>query len=678
MYREPANSPFVPKIQQQLIERDKPEQSYKPQEYPPKKYPPPSGPGGQPGGQPVVDLKVWQSKPPPKPMVSRDKIPPVMYMPSLAQAQTPYFPPQFNPNWPYYTPQVVSPVVKQYSINNGPFVNYTTLSVIKEDALPEQFSNTSNTLGERLNIYNFVRSVFVRHHDGEDIDLDGKGTNSLLSYLKFMELNPYTSINNPNNPYIGLPDDMLIYRSCYPIRYDQSTNRVQCAPNSIGMNIRIYKLTNAEYNIQKLEQKNFYDFNVWREIVYYEYVREQIIKTKICPNFALLYCYYISEKCNVDFNKVKLLKRKPSSLIPDPQRGATLPCETGNCPPFIPQPKNTLKNTLNAIESVLDKNSGKGLVALTEGPTYNMYGWSSKQYQGTLNANVHTMVNTGYHKSEVWMSVLFQLLVALYVMQLHKIAFNNFSIEDNVYIKDISEHDNVVMYWKYRINEFDYYIPNYGYLLLIDSNFKDLESSHQTFNTSTNKKFKIYGSIFKDSATDAEIQKKCFDAFRTAFNTNSFTKAFTNFGGTKPPEDILALIKRIHDDASTNGANQDISHYIYTYMGKLLNNRVGTYLTEIEGKNVRKDDTKEFKQGQIVVQEIQNETYKFAIYVSQNNNQVTILTKEDQNKNDMIEKKVAKDVLFNYSRYDNIVQNYKPMEANLNEEELLETYVVGK
>ena len=657
MYREPVNSPFVPQIQKDLVYSKVDDQQFPPKKYPPTNQGQAQAQGlaqqAQVGNQ-IVDLKVWQQKQPSKLPISRDKIPPVMYMP--IQGQSPYFPPQFNPQWPYfYNPQVVSPVVKQFSINNGPFVNYSTLSVIKEDVLPPEFSNTSNTLGERLNIHNFVRSVFVKHHDGEDIDLDGKGRNSLLSYLKFMELNPYSS-SLSKNPYRDLPDDMLIYRSCYPIRYDHTTNMIQCAPNSIGMNIRIYKLTNIEYNIKKQAQAKFSDYNVWRELAYYEYIREQIIKRKICPNFTLMYCYYISEKCNIDFNKVKVLRSKDSSLMPGPS-GQIIE-QRGN----LVEGSRSCPNPLD-----LNSNSGKGVVVLTEGPTYSMYGWSSKSYLG--NGNVHTMVNTGYHTSEVWMSILFQLMVALYTLQIHGISFENFSIENNVYVKDISEHENVVMYWKYKINEFEYYVPNYGYLLVVDSNYKD-----------TNNNFKIHSNIFKEGVYDETALKNLtFESFKNSINPNSFDKAFTNFGGTKPPSDIIELLKRIYNDASSSNSNKDIGYYIYSYMGSLLNNRVGTLLTDLELKNVRReDDSKPYKPGQIVLHEVRNGLYKFVIFVSQNGNEATILTKEDQTKKDIIQSKVGNDKLFSYSKYDAIVQNYKPMVTNLNEDELLETYVVGK
>lgn len=610
-------------------------------------------------------------------------------------AQSPYFPPQYNPYWPYYIPQTMNPIIKTYNINaGGPTADHTKLSMIYEDVLPsKQFANTSNTLGERLNIYNFVRSVFIKINDGEDIDIDGRGDNSLLSYLKFMELNPYNSNQFTNNPYKGLPDDMLIYRSCYPIRYDERTNNIQCAPNSIGMNIRIYKLSIIEYNIKKSQNTVYYDYNIWREVAYYEYVREQIIKRKICPNFVLLYAYYICERCNIDFNKLSQLKGKPQYSQPKQTVNPTVLAQITR--PVIPlQNKNTLEliqpiQPQQPIEligqpptpkikpnlPIIDENafSGRGLILLTEGPTYNLYGWASKTYK--VEGNIKRMVNTGYHKSEIWLSILFQMMTALFVLQLHKIAFDDFTVEDNIYIKDISQHENITTYWKYRINNLDYYVPNYGYLVMIDSNYKDIDNQSTLINQQNLKKFKIYSSLFP-GISENEINIKCFEAFKNTFNPNSFTKSFANVGGANLPEDILSLLGEIYSSATMTNSKTNIDYYISMFMRKLMNNRIGTYLSEIESRNVRKDDVRSFQSGQIVVNEVQNETYKFVIYLESEERSAIILTKED-GKNDIIEKKIPIDTLFNYSRLDNIVQNFKPTEASLNEEDLLETYIIN-
>ena len=47
------------------------------------------------------------------------------------------------------------------------------------------------------------------------------------------------------------------------------------------------------------------------------------------------------------------------------------------------------------------------------------------------------MVSTGYHTEDVWFSMIFQMLVGLSVLQDKNIHFHNFSLEDNIFVKDI-------------------------------------------------------------------------------------------------------------------------------------------------------------------------------------------------------------------------------------------------
>jgi antirestriction protein len=551
-------------------------------------------------------------------------------------SKSPFYPPQYSsvPGGPnghqpiHYGAPPDMPLVKNYTINvSGPTADHSKVSAIYEDVLPiNQFSNTSNTIGERINIYNFVRSVFIKEGDGEDIDIQGSGRNSLLSYLKFIELNPYNPNQVSMNPYKGLPNNMIIYRSCYPIRLHQSSNSVQCAKNSVGMNIRIYNLTMDEYNVKNNNEFSYHNFDSWREIRYYEYIREHIIKQKVSPNFVTMYGYYVCEKCDIDFDKIANIKgnkiEKQDKYIKEYEENkkiVNMEENVINTLNTINPSNNNLKpidvnfnnkqiggNAIEALQvrDLMKQNpdlktppfitykingkstSGKGIVALTESPNYNLYSWASRTYES--EGNVKRMINTGYHKSEVWQSILFQLMAALYVMQIHCVQFTKFSIMDNVYIKDISTHGNITRYWKYLINGVEYYIPNHGYLLMIDSNYKDMEQGNFTLGKSDNKKcYKIYGNLFRDDDKDCPensvIKKMVFSAFKNVFNSNTFSKAFTNMGGTPPPEEINSLLDKIYQDASTTD-NIDISRFIYKYMGKFLNNRVGTLLKENEKK----------------------------------------------------------------------------------------------
>jgi len=654
-----------------------------------KEKTPPLTQNYNPSQKPLVDLQVYEpTKPKPKRNVN-----PALYMP--INTQHPFMPPQYQmPGSMVYGPPNQMPIIKNYSINvSGPIADHGRVNAIYEDILPtKQFAGTLNTLGERLNIDHFVRSVFIKQYDGEDIDLEGSGENSILSYLKFMELNPYNTNHFTDNPYKSLPDDMLIYRSCYPIRFDRKEHAIQCAKNSIGMNIRIYRLTENEYNAKRENVKNYSDYEVWRELMFYQYIKEQILKENICPNFPLLYTFHICENCNIDFDKIIKIKGKYREHVSKYTKDVLNP-------QFPNQQQLDSKVIFNNVHarttepSYLKKNdqiitvnnngeaySGKGLIGLTEAPNYSIYAWASRTYK--QDGNIRTMVNTGFHKPDVWESILFQLMSALYVLQIHGIAFNDFDLENNVYIKDLTTHGNITKYWKYIINGFEYYIPNHGYLLMIDSNFRDINKSQMLIKPSGNKHHKIYSNIFandNETYSSQDIKKLTFNMFKKCFNPNSFSTSFVNIGGSKPPDSIKNLFTEIHRHAVSNNSH-DIGYYIHTYMRKFMNNRVGTFLKDTEINNVMDNNLANIKNGQMISYQVHNETYKFGIFMGQDKTQgrVRILTRKEPKNPIIIEKSIPSGLLREYSRYDDILQNFKPGESNLNEDDLLETYSINK
>lgn len=674
---------------------------------------------------PLVDLQVYPAPKPksgPKPSVD-----PTLYLPMYNK--TPFLPPQYQlpgANPYYFVPNTQMPFIKQYNINvSGPVTDHGKIGTIFEDVMPTaQFSNTFNTLEERIDITHYIRHTFLNGKpDGSDIDLEGAGDNSLLSYLKFMELNPYNTNHFSNNPYKGLPDDTLIYRSCYPIRYDRYSNSVQCAKNSVGMNIRIYRMSIGEYRIKQSDNTNYYDYDLWREIEYYQYIRNNIIKQKVCPNFVSMHAYFISENCNIDFDKILQLKGKyrtdqnkddqtrlgkslysiinkahdyfDKKLDENSRNYKPLVLNGGNQNQnqnqnqvgqgfFMPNKRIENNDKYKAIGPDLNDQDyvGTALVSLTESPTYNFLAWASKTYE--LEGNRRINIHTGFHKTEVWYSILFQLMVALHVMQKEGIAFRNFYLEENVYIKDIEIHGNIRKYWKYIINGYEYYVPNYGYLLMIDSNYKDIENDDVSLGTSKKKKFKIYSNIYeKDNYRQEDISDLCFKGFQKAFSPNSFSNSFINKGGIKPKEEIIRLLEDIYKEAMTK-KEKKVIYYINKYMRMFLNNRIGTYLNSAEKNLVRIDDPAEFEEGQIIVHRIQHDTFKFVLFKSSNGTVANILTQKEGSRtqakskiNNIIKEQVPITSLFNYSKQENIMQLFKPNEANLNEDDLLETYIIN-
>lgn len=750
-YIEPRNNPAVPNEAKQIFGQRKAEN-------PPREI------------TPTINFQYYQPpKPKDKGLQGQQMYPQYSQQMMLPAMYPGYFGFPYSRPLPQY---VLPPVVKNIHITtDGPTARHQRLALIHEDVMPAKpFVPSSTTLGERLNMYQFIRSSIFSNTDGEDISMDGTesvqsgGAQSLLSYIKFGDLNPYNTYKLSNNIYRGMPEGYLIYRTCYPIR--ESEGSAICAKDSTGVNVRIYKMLEGSFLVNKINPDSFSKYDEWREVAFYEYLRENIIKKKICPHFTTLYGYFISEKCNIDFDAIEEAKfgskkmetgvepqyitqieldekKNKDCTIDDKQlqvKKAFVESldEEGNFVETIISTKDdtVYKNSSN-LEKVLNPLSvyttmynakniaknpdsgfnpfktsygnipkdqpiskirytnkdnvivevnpyaylGKSLVLLTESPTYNLIGWATKTYQ--QSGNVKEMVNRGIHTENEWMNVLFQMMIALYVMQINGVFIRNFSIENNVMIKDLTLRGAITNYWKYKINDMDFYLPNLGYLVLIDSNYKDLDNntalkSESTFNkipiTNT---YKVDGKFLgKDcKLNEKEIKDSVFEMFKNSFNVNIFDKTFDKNSGCRPDGKIIDMMTAIYNE-SMGDNNKDIAPYIIKYMTKFLHNRTGTYLREAESLNIRRDDTREFKKGQLVVYEDGYGTFKFVIYLDTENGKSRILTKGDTTDDDITIQTVPVTSLFNYSRAEPIAQNYKPNEANLNDDDLLETYVI--
>ncbi len=547
-------------------------------------------------------------------------------------------------------------IVKQYNMNTaGP----VELGVIYEDQLPN-IPSTSKSIGERLTQSNYVRSVMFGSGDGNDVSLTGEGDESLLSRVKLNVLNPYNIYRLSNNPYKGLPKDFIIYNSCYPIRKNtRPGDSIICARGSMGVNVRIYRLDEQAYLLTKMEgndKGSIMDHDQWRDITFYEYVREYIIKKKICPHFTVLYGYYLSSRSNVDFDRINQYRDKEEKYTI-----RTEPATQGKNQGYVIEMKKRHKDDFN-----------KSLVALTESYNYNIFGWATKQYSGVGNRK--QMVLTGFHTEDVWMSILFQIMVAINVMQLKGIVINNFSLESNVYIKDLFTGGRVSNHWEYRINGIRYYLPNIGYIVMIDSNFRDLEDKTGFTLGHGVKEPKISGKMFGEGTIgEGIINSQNLLALFNAMNPDNFGQDFVNSGGVRPPTEVLEIMKNICEEINSTQIH-NISYYIEKFMRKFMNNRIGTYLKESEEKNIRKNGTNQFKRGDMIVFESEQGVPTFGTYIDTSDSGIaTILTKEDIEYKDIIETNMAESSIFEYIRTEPIQQN---ITENTNFTDTIETYII--
>ena len=853
----------------------------------------------QPTQQPTINFQYTQPMPPkPKPSVAPnfDLKNFVTYMSpdiNTAMRYSGYVNPGMGYGMPGIVPGMANPiVVKNYNIENpGIDGDQRRMSMIYEDVLPfKKFEPSYSTIGERLEDYNFIRSSIFNNTDGDDIDLHNMSTNSLMNYIKFdaTNVNPYNVFKFPyidgNSPFKGLPSGFVIYMAGYPVKHNEITGQVDYAKNHTNINVRLYKLLEGSWSINKYNSKRnsrskFFDYDEWRDVAFYEFVREKILKKKVCPNFITMYGYFISNNSMIDYDSIVGKNKKANKTIqngPDtnydfidkqtlkdldcdkkkkkddnekykvlkieyfdredsrykivkmnetskpcddmfhiieikegdelgdynensniykiekideikegenksniyritkitsddfdindgqkrykiektkkmdkhkylytiiklhdlenddgvndiPYEGQDIPLlndkhykydgkqnQLKNCVPkdefgnsTVPiyvdnennhsyikadlslytekGPENNqdgfygaklAKNSKTVLKYNDDAYLGKSLVVLTESPTFSIFGWASRTY--VEKGNIFDMVGRGIYNYNTWINVMFQIMVALYVMQINNFYFENFDIEKNIYIKKLPQKGPVTEYWKYVINGIEYYIPNLGYLVLIDTNFKDVDYSNDInfFSNKKSKEHKIVGEIFGDSDIDKkDFKKNTFKMFVQAFDPNNFGRYSKKYGIVQPPAEIIEKMSKIHSEAS-KGENIDIEYYIIKHMIKFINNRIGTQLKESEVDNIRSNTDKNYKKGNILVTQSEAGKYKFVMFHSVKNGMANIFTKENNKDKDFIVVQIPTASLKSYNSEEIIEQKYKIDEENLAEDSLIETYVI--
>lgn len=615
--------------------------------------------------QPLIDLQIYPEAIK-KPMPLAPKQPSLPFQPFTFS--TPFMPPQIQSNLNNFMRNYDTPFIyKDYHINlGGPNGDHLVGSMIYEDALPpSEIYSSYKTLKERNVLCEYIRGTFIKLDEGELVDWSG-GPNSLNSRLKLIELNPYNTNSLSSNPYIGPPEEFKIYKSCYPIIYDKQSTMVQCNKSSTGLNVRIYDLNLEEYIVkyynvdQKIDslkknpeitkkiediinnintnttttkttsakttttittinkKSNDYNYNVWREIYYYAWIRNKINFNYISPNFISSYCYFITQ---------------------------------------------------DATKNVIGDKTNYKLTLLTESPNYNIYQWASNLY--SQDKGIRKMINSGYKTESHWKSVIAQILIIFYIMDKHKFTINEMNIESNFYIKILNVYGDNKQFWQYTIDNIDFYIPNFGILVMLDHNYKKL----------SDKSYKkiLMNDVFVDDVNN--IQQTILNNAIKCLDSNNFGSNFTKNGGVELPENVKIYLndinKKLTDCKSSIPVNLWID-VIKTYLLDYVHNRVGTPIRDIEVNYINKFDTgpKKFKVGELVAQEVKYNTYKIllVIDISSSNLECVSRNKSDTNKIEKIS--VSDDLLYHYSEYDSIKQDSKPGEPFIGNENIIERYIL--
>ena len=549
---------------------------------------------------------------------------------------TPYYPPQISTHIQKMMQDYATPFIyKDYNINiGGPNANHGLAQMLYEDLLPSPEVYTSyKTMGERNALFDYIRGSFIKVEEGELVDFSG-GKRSLNSRLKLLNLAPYNTNKYDNNPYKALPYGMLLYNSCYPITYSKN-GCVECNKNNVSINVRIYDLSLDEYayidnnaynDIKNITKKNmteefriniFKKSNTLREKKYYEFIRNEINKDKICPNFVESYCYFLCIDANFDYSKTGL-----------------------------------------GLNREIKTKANKSLIILTESPNNNIYDWASNH--SIMEKNIEKQVSTGYKTPEMWNDVLFQMVISFYMMYSKKFTFVDMKIQNNFYIKDINLVTETINFFKYVIDDIEYYIPNHGYLLMVDSDNHDIAGKTDTI--------KIIAEFLQDKEQD--IYDNIYKNMLNCINHSSFT----NTSIVQPNGTILTIINKLNDIILKSKKRENIlKEIIPQIFCNYMHNRIGETLYYNEMNYISKIK-KKLKKGELFCIKLKNEDgkYKICLCISNDSSGIYYI---DNIKLFNKQQLLTNDYEHLTSNFD-IKQNKNINEPYLSNDNLIETYYI--
>ena len=509
-----------------------------------------------------------------------------------------------------------------------------------------------------------------------------KGQRSILEYIKILNLNSQKYSIVEKNPYLILPKNLLIYNTCYPIVRDVITGTAICAKNSVGIQIRIYALNIAEFASHATRDELYKQYDVWRELLFYEKIREDILKKKICPHFPILYGYFTSPNEDVDFFKLskntvnerdRITKEYQTFLF---REGIIKPIlNPNNRPQYVATPRYIRDIFIplpDEIDPKLQRYSGQCLVLLTESSTYNIYMWASRQYDTHGVAN--KMTNHGFHREYEWSNVFFQLGVACAVMQKYKIYVSDMSLKDNVYIKDLHLDGNNMGYWRYVIDGISYYLPNIGYLLMVDSNFKD-KNKDGLINENTKRNYKItIGDLFEKN-DPATLDNMIYENFKNLFNPNNFSQEYLSNNVNQPPDEIMTMLGNIQNETEKN-----INKIVAKYFPQFLHDRIGTNLNDKEIPNLKAVNDV-FRVGELVALIVASEVYVWVMVdsINTNNQTLRVFNRETNPTTGIISSEYRDIPMSSVKQYPSLItiDHVFKAENRIVDSELLETYIIN-
>jgi len=565
---------------------------------------------------------------------------------------------------------------KIVNINFGDrFSNFGALDRLYEDYLPGGIKRfTATTIYERNNLIQFVRNSIIKQTDGEKMSLTGK-QDVLLSYIKIVNINPY---NKNVNPFSNLAMNFLLYTAAYPIKYNETNSKIEIGNPAMGINVRIYGLSELDIKSEIFDNVHR---NVWRELKYYIFVKDNIINKKISPNFISPILHKIDPDCKINWKELESVKYQnlPNAVL-EIIRNNSYKIDMEKDTSVFNILKKYYRDTqqyelLEYIENVIedkaklqsdlrgnkyyikngrkvfisddainqipvninfdDKLTKDALILLTEAPTTNFKQWCSITREPFGAA--YRMTSSGFHTSKIWKCIIFQLVYIFAVLEENLIYMEEISLDDNFYIKDIVINPSIIGSWIYKIDDLEFYLPNYGYILMFDSKFSDPRSK--------DKKYKILSTIFNKNITtdDTQIYNNNLDRdkikikiqnkFRQIIDPNNFCRYAKISGMNFIDNEIIELLNELntnfikHENIIELFTKTTIFHFY-------LHNRIGSYLTKIEKDNINQFlNNNIIKKGDICIHKVEN-YYKWALCMNKSEDygriDFEIMTMENQ------------------------------------------------
>ena len=483
---------------------------------------------------------------------------------------------------PIYTPYQPD-IINKYNVNistgNLGYINH-----IYQDMLPKNNSihDSYATIVERLTIANYYELIFNKNYNQYEEfknmitdKISDTNLSYLLGHIKLDNINSYysTKDTNPVIAFATAPPNFFMFNVCSPIVYEN--NNIKCAENRTRAQLRIYKLFNIDTtNPNENKALNKIAF----ELLYYKKIQD-FIKIHKYPNFVLSYGHIVAP-CKMDFDNI-----------------------------------NKMKNIKNLYYDNTTKEN-KCLLILTESVNYNIIEWATKQYEKSENNNIFVskVINTGVRSVEAWKSVIFQLLIAIYILHSNTICFKNFTLENNVFIKKIGITPPEIRYWKYIIDGAEYYVPNHGFLVMIDSNFIDNndiiihnEVKKQIIEPSVPPAPAVPPYNYNTEITDKDINTLIFNIFN-----NLTTKTHASITIPDGIINTISNIKNITNPiSSTVTSIKDIINNVFKCY---LYEKLGHMITDTELNEYKLNPKKDFKTGDLVFYKKYTNVYIISAY----------------------------------------------------------------